>query len=98
MERKPQREKVLWIHSAGSATEAMVIRGLLESAGIASPGSDTTDPFPMNEPREGARAADVLVRESQAAKARRIIAEYLRGSESLDSEDSNNPSDDPPSP
>lgn len=98
MERNPRREKVVFIHSAGSVTEAMVIRGLLESAGITSPGSETTDPLPMNEPREGIRAADVLVRESQAADARRIIAEFLKANESLETEEPGDSTENPPSP
>lgn len=88
MSRKPSQEKVTLIHSAGSATEAMVIRGLLESVGIASPGSDSTDPFPMDKPHEGIHAADVMVRESQAAEARRIIAEYLKSNEDLEIDES----------
>lgn len=81
-----RKEKIVLIHSAGSATEALVIRGLLESAGIASPGSGSTDPFPMDEPREGIHATDVVVRESQAEEARRIIAEYLKSNESVEME------------
>lgn len=87
MDRKPHRDKAVVIHSAGSATEAMVIRGLLESAGIASPGWDSSDPFPINEPREGDHAVDVVVRESQAAEARQIIADYLKSNEGLEVEE-----------
>src|SRR5579864_2088436 len=88
MDRNPQREKAVVIHSAGSATEAMVIRGLLESAGISSPGSESTDPFPMNEPREGDHVVDILVRESQSVEARRIIADYLKSNEGIEVEES----------
>lgn len=93
MSRKPSREKVVLIHSAASATEAMVIRGLLESVGIASPGSGSTDPFPMDKLHEGIHAADVMVRESQAVNARRIIAEYLKSNEDLEVEESEDSSE-----
>jgi hypothetical protein len=88
MATDPHREKSVVIHTAGSATEAMVIRGLLESAGISSPGSSTTEPFPMDEPREGARGTDILVLQSQAEQARRIIADYIKSNEGIELEDS----------
>jgi GrpB-like predicted nucleotidyltransferase (UPF0157 family) len=96
MGRHPRGERVVVIHSAGSATEAMVIRGLLGSAGINSPGLDSTDPFPINEPREGDHAVDVVVRESQAAEARRIIADYLKSNEGIEVEDSEDSSQEKP--
>jgi len=79
------------IHTAGSATEAMVIRGLLESAGIESPGSTTTDPFPMSESGDGFRDSDVIVLESQADEARRVIAEYLQSNEGIEIESAEEP-------
>jgi len=72
------KEKVVVAHVAGSAEEAMVIRGLLASAGIDSPGSSSADPFPVNEPLDGSHGVDVLVLESQADEARRLIAEYVK--------------------
>ena len=72
------REKVVVAHVAGNAEEAMVIRGLLASAGIDSPGSASMDPFPVSEPLDGSHGVDVLVLESQADEARRIIAEYVK--------------------
>ncbi len=71
------REKVLVVHEAGTWTEAMVIRGLLESAGIESPASTSTDPFPLREPPKGTHGVEIQVLESQAEEARRIIREYL---------------------
>jgi Putative prokaryotic signal transducing protein len=73
------KERVVVVHTAGTIAEAMVIRGLLETAGIRSPGSVTTDPFPMREPPEGTHGTEILVLESQVEHARRIIAEYLKG-------------------
>jgi len=73
------QEKVVVAHVAGNTEEAMVIRGLLASAGIDSPGSSSTDPFPMSEPLDASHGVDVLVLESQAAEARHLIAEYVKG-------------------
>ena len=73
------KEKVVVAHVAGNTEEAMVIRGLLASAGIHSPGSASNDPFPMSEPLDGSHGVDVLVLESQAAEAQRLIAEYVKG-------------------
>ena len=81
MAEEPTRERTVVVHQAGSSTEAMIIRGLLESAGIESPASTTTDPFPMNEPPKGTHAVEILVLESQAEEARRIIEDYLDNSE-----------------
>lgn len=75
------QEKVVVAHVAGNTEEAMVIRGLLASAGIDSPGSSTTDPFPMSEPLDASHGVDVLVLESQADEARRLIAEYVKGND-----------------
>ena len=86
MSPDPRQEKTVVIHSAGSNTEAMVIRGLLESAGIASPGSANTDPFPMAEAGDDFHSSDVIVLESQADEARKIIAEYLKSNEGIEIE------------
>ncbi len=75
------------VHQAGSSTEAVVIRGLLESAGLASPGSAGSDPFPMREPPEGFRDTDIVVLESKAEEARKIIADYLSSNDSIQIED-----------
>ncbi len=75
----PTREKVIVVHEAGTWTEALVLRGLLESAGIESPPPTSTDPFPMREPPKGTHGVEILVLESQADDARLIIAEYLAG-------------------
>jgi hypothetical protein len=72
-------EKLVIAHTADSASEAMVIRGLLESAGIHSLGSASADPFPLNETPEGAQDTEIFVRESQAAEAQEIIAQYAKG-------------------
>ena len=84
------QERVVVACAAGNAEEAMVIRGLLASNGIDSPGSASTDPFPMSEPLDGSHGVDVLVLESQADEARKLIAEYVKDNapSSLNSDDS----------
>jgi hypothetical protein len=79
MESYHAQERVVVAHTAGTASEAMVIRSLLESAGIHSPGSVSSDPFPMNESPEGTHVAEIYVLESQADEARKLIAEYQKG-------------------
>lgn len=72
------KERVVVAHTAGTIAEAMVIRGLLETANIRSPGSVTSNPFPLREPPEGSHGVEIYVLESQADEARRIINEYLQ--------------------
>ena len=71
-------ERVVAVHTANTLAEAMVIRGLLESAGIDSPGSASTDPFPLNESAD-MHGLEIYVRESQADDARRVISENTAG-------------------
>lgn len=76
--KHPEGERVVNAYTAESASEAMVIRGLLESAGIRSPNPVTADPFPLNEPPKGTHGVEIYVLESQRDKARRIIDEHLQ--------------------
>ncbi|MFZ0637956.1 MAG: hypothetical protein WA755_09940 [Candidatus Acidiferrales bacterium] len=76
------------VHTAGTATEAMVIRSLLESKGIQSPGSVSSDPFPLREAPEGMHGVEIIVLESHADAARKVIEDYLRSDESLDNDGS----------
>jgi len=78
MNRQHSKERLVVVHTAGTLAEAMVIRSLLESEGIPSPGSVSTDPFPLREPPEGTHGVESYVLESQAEKAGRIIAEHLQ--------------------
>lgn len=94
MPDEPTRERSIVVHTAGSATEAMVIRGLLESVGIPSPESTTSDQFPMRQPPEGTHGVEIIVLESQAAQAREIIHDYLDDSEIQPSDE--NPSEEEP--
>lgn len=76
-------ERVVNVHTAENATEAMVIRALLESAGIQSPGPVTSDPFPMRDPPEGTHGVEVYVLESQAKAAENLIRDYQNSNESV---------------
>jgi hypothetical protein len=71
------REATVVVHRADSWAEAVVLRGLLESAGIDSPPLTRTDPYPLSNPPADFPGAEILVRESQVEDARRIIADYL---------------------
>jgi hypothetical protein len=73
-----RQEETVVVHRADSWTEAVVIRGLLESAGIPSPPLTRTDPYPFSNPPAEFPGAEVLVRESDVEEARRIIDEYRR--------------------
>jgi hypothetical protein len=90
MSQQHSQERVVVVHTAGTTAEAMVIRGLLESEAIGSPGSFSTDPFPLREPPEGTHGVEINVLEWQAEKARRIIEEHLkkdRSDSSMEAED-----------
>ncbi len=87
MSEEPTREPFIVVHQAGSWTEAVVIRGLLRSAGIDSPALTSTDPFPMREPPKGIHGVEILVVQSQADEARRIIADYLAGAQASEPEE-----------
>ena len=78
MNHDPSRERVVIAHTAGTAAEAMVIRRLLESAGICSPGSGSSAPFPLREAPKGTHGAEIYVLESQVAESRRIIDEFRK--------------------
>jgi len=85
---EPTSERTVVVHMAGTWTEAVVIRGLLESNGIASPASTETDPFPLREPPKGTHGVEIQVLESQAERARAIISEYLTSPEVISLEES----------
>lgn len=79
--KQPQNERAVIVYTAGSQSEAIVVRGLLESAGIAIPGPITPDPYPLidaNMSRGAMHGVEVYAYESQAAEARQIIENYLR--------------------
>jgi len=78
MTQQHSQERVIQVHTAGTAAEAMVIRAMLESEGVPTPGNVSFDPFPMREPPEGTHGVEIYVLESDAGKARHLIAEHLK--------------------
>jgi hypothetical protein len=83
MSEVPGREPSVVVHKAGSPTEAIVIRGLLESAGIRPPEAAGADRLSTSEPHSGEASVEIEVRRSQANEARRIIADYLASEENI---------------
>jgi len=83
----PSQERVVVAYTAGTAAEAMVIRGLLESSGISSPGSGSNDPFPLRETPEGTHGVEIYVLEPRAEEARLLIEEYQKGNQSVGDSD-----------
>ena len=79
-------EELVVAHVADNVTEAMVIRGLLQSAGIDSPGSVSSDPFPIPENPEGPHGTEIFVLESQVEEARKVIEEYTKSDIILEQE------------
>ena len=68
------------VHTARSWTEAVVVRGLLESVGIKSPelGAGSPSPWPDLVPMlHLLHGIEIYALESHAGRARELIAEYL---------------------
>jgi hypothetical protein len=84
-------EELVVAHVADNVTEAMVIRGLLQSAGIDSPGSISSDPFPIPENPEGPHGTEIFVLESQVEEARKVIEEYSKSDTLLEQESEESP-------
>lgn len=88
--RPNPNEKLVRIFDTDQESEAMVVRGLLESAGI------DVDITALDAPQDilpGVGGTVILVREEDAAEARRVIEEYRRapGEDEIEiSEDSTN--------
>jgi hypothetical protein len=76
MSERPTNERVVVIHRARTLAEAVILRGLLESAGIASPAPMSADQFPMRLSPKGLSGSDIQVLASQADDARAILADY----------------------
>lgn len=77
MAERPTDERVVVIHRARTLAEAVILRGLLESAGIASPATSAADPYPLRLSPRGFAGSDIQVLESLADEAREILADYF---------------------
>jgi len=91
MSEEHVNEALVVAHVAENATEAMVIRGLLQSAGIDSPGSVSSDPFPIPENPDGPHGTEIFVLESQVERAREVIEEYTKSDLVLEQESEESP-------
>jgi len=81
--RPNPNEKLIRVFDTEQESEALVVRGLLESAGIECDVTslDAQDILP------GVGGTIILVREEDAAEARRIIEEYRRAPASLEDDE-----------
>lgn len=80
-ERPNPNEKLVRVFDTEQESEAMVVRGLLESAGI---DSDLTSLDAQQDILPGVGGTVILVREEDAAEARRLIEEYRQTPEELE--------------
>lgn len=82
-ERPDPNEKLVKVFDTEQETEAMVVRGLLESAGI------DADMTALNAPQDtfpGVGGTIILVREEDALEAQRLIEEYRQVPDSVSDE------------
>jgi Putative prokaryotic signal transducing protein len=74
--RRPDpNEKLVKVFDSEDESEALVVKGLLDSAGI---DSDLTSSSFLQDAFPGLGGMLILVREEDAEKARNLIAEYRR--------------------
>ena len=78
-------ERIVVVYTASTWTEAMVVRGLLESAGIPSPALGDGNPPDLSIALQG---IEIYALDSQAEHARQVIAAYLDADEAEGLEDS----------
>jgi hypothetical protein len=83
---KPQpnpNEKLTKVFDSENESEALVVRGLLDSAGI---DNDLTSASMIQDMFPGLGGMIILVREEDAEEARRVISEYRRSTPDEDDE------------
>ena len=74
-------EKLVRVFDTEQESEAMVVRGLLESAGI---DADLTSLDAQQDILPGVGGTIILVREEDAVEARRVIDEYRRAPDEME--------------
>lgn len=79
-------EKLVRIFDTEQESEAMVVHGLLDSAGI---DNDITSLDAQQEILPGVGGTIILVREEDAAEARRVIEEYRRTPDEMETAEFN---------
>jgi Putative prokaryotic signal transducing protein len=85
-ERPNPNEKLVRVFDTEQESEAMVVRGLLESAGI------DCDVTALDAPQDilpGVGGTIILVREEDAEQARRVIEEYRQSPDDLETAEIN---------
>jgi len=82
------RAKLVRVFDSERESEALIVSGLLESAGI---DSDVTSTDAAQNIYPGVGGSVILVREDQADEARRIIEEYRQSDETADVDVSEEP-------
>jgi hypothetical protein len=84
-ERRPDPdEKLVKIFDSEEESEALVVKGLLDSAGIEN---DLASASLLQDAFPGMGGMIILVREEDAAKARSLIAEYRRPADGSDDDE-----------
>jgi hypothetical protein len=83
-QRPDPNEKLVRVFDTEQESEAMVVRGLLESAGI---DSDVTSLDAPQDILPGVGGTVIVVREEDAEKARQLIEEYRQTPEELGTAD-----------
>jgi len=82
--RPNPNEKLVRVFDTEQETEAMVVRGLLDSAGIEA---DITSLDAPQDILPGVGGTIILVREEDATEARRLIEEYRQAPEEVEAGD-----------
>jgi hypothetical protein len=80
-ERPNPNEKLVRVFDTEQESEAMIVRGLLESAGI---DADLTSLDAQQDILPGVGGSIIVVREEDAAAARRLIEEYRQTPDELE--------------
>jgi hypothetical protein len=80
-QRPNPNEKLVRVFDTEQESEAMVVRGLLESAGIES---DLTSLDAQQDILPGVGGTVILVREEDAAEAKKMIEEYRQTPDELE--------------
>jgi hypothetical protein len=82
--RPDPNEKLVKVFDSELESEAMIVKGLLESAGI---DSDLTSAAMIQDMFPGLGGMIILVREQDAATARRLIEEYRQSNPPTDDDE-----------
>jgi len=84
-ERRPDpNEKLVKVFDSEEESEALVVKGLLDSAGIEN---DLASASLLQDAFPGMGGMIILVREEDAAKARSLIEEYRRPADGSDDDE-----------